>query len=444
MSLSSLREDLRAVIAKLRRAPYVDSKLVKEIVRDLQRALLRADVPVELILKLSRSVEKRVSEEELPPGFSRRDLAIRVVYEELVSLLGGERPKPLQIHVKPYVLMLVGIQGSGKTTSAAKLAAYLRKKGYAVAMVCADNFRPGAYAQLKQLGDKIGVPVYGDPKAKDAVKIAEEGVKLFVKQGYDVIIVDTAGRHKDEEGLIEEMREIAEKVKPHEIMLVLDATMGKAAGRQAEAFNKATPIGSIFLTKLDGSARGGGALAAVVKTGAAIKFIGTGEKIDDIEEFNPQGFIGRLLGMGDLQALIRRFEEQERIRRKTVEAILSGKMTLLDLREQLEATLRMGPLRKIFELIPGFAMLPEGVEEAGEDKLRKWLVIMNSMTQEELVNPDLIDRSRIKRIARGAGVTPKDVRDLLDSYRMMKKYMRSLARKLSKGRIRGLRGLWGR
>ena len=360
-------------------------------------------------------------------------MALKVIYEEILNLLGGDKKYTLEISKKPFVIMLVGIQGSGKTTSAAKLAYYLKKRGYKVGLVCADNFRPGAYDQLKQLGEKINVPVYGERNAKSSIEIAKRGVEYFKKQKFDVIIVDTAGRHKEESSLLKEMKEIADVIKPDEVMLVLDATMGKMAGIHAKAFHEVTPIGSIFLTKLDSSARGGGALAAIVNTGARIKFIGNGEKIEDIEEFDPHSFTNRLLGMGDISALVERLKDAEISTKELTEAVLSGKITLLDFKKQLEAMLKMGPLRKVFELIPGFSTLPDEVLEMGSDKMKKWLAILNSMTKEELHDPSIINKSRIRRIAKGSGVTTKDVRELLKAYKSMKKYMKTLSRQLSKG-----------
>mgnify|MGYP000229833559 CR=1 FL=1 len=435
MSLSGLKEGLAKAIAKIRRAPYVDEKLIKEVIRDIQRALLKADVDVRLILELSRTLEKRLKEEEPPPGFTRRDLALKLIYEELLRLLGGKQKYELILTKKPYIIMLVGIQGSGKTTSAAKLAYYLKKKGYKVGLVCADNFRPGAYEQLKQLGEKVGVPVIGFPKLDSSVEMAKLGVKYFARNGYDVIIVDTAGRHKEEKGLLVEMKQIASAVKPDEIMLVLDATMGKTAGAHARAFHEATPIGSIFLTKLDGSARGGGALAAIHSTGARIKFIGNGEGIEDIEEFDPQGFISRLLGMGDLRALVERFKEREEASKELMRALTTGRMTLLDFKKQIEATMKLGPLGRILELLPGFMELPEDVERLSRDKMKKWLAAMNSMTIEELLDPSIIDKSRMKRIARGAGITVKDVKELLKTYKLLKKQMKKISRRLERSLI---------
>ncbi|RLG99527.1 signal recognition particle protein Srp19, partial [Candidatus Bathyarchaeota archaeon] len=292
MALEKLGSSLYDSLKKILRVSAIDEAAVKELVRDLQRALLLADVNVRLVLELSKRVEERALKEKIPPGISRREHAIKVVYEELTRFL-GEKAVPLKVNPKKRnVFMLVGIQGSGKTTTAAKLARYLQKRGYKTALICTDTYRPGAYAQLKQLASRINVPVYGDEKEKDAVKIASEGLRKF--ENYDVVLIDTAGRHKDEKSLIEEMKSLEKTIHPDEIIMVIDGTIGQQAASQAAAFHKATPIGSIIVAKLDGSARGGGALSAVAAIGAPIKFIGTGEKIEDLEPFDPPRFTSRL------------------------------------------------------------------------------------------------------------------------------------------------------
>jgi len=280
-------EELRKALRKFIGSTKSYERAVDDFIRDLQRVLIRADVNVRVVFNLSKRIRERALKEEPPPGVLRRDWFIKIVYEELTKLFGGEKEPKVDIEKKPYILMLVGIQGSGKTTSAAKLALFYKRKGHRVGLVCADTFRPAAYEQLKQLGNKIGVEVYGNPRIKDSTKLALEGVSYFKGKGYDLVIIDTAGRHKEEKGLLEEMKQIAEKVKPNEIMLVLDATIGQQALPQAKAFHEATPIGSIMIAKLDGTAKGGGALSAVVATGAKIKFIGTGEDVKEIEVFNP-------------------------------------------------------------------------------------------------------------------------------------------------------------
>ncbi|RLE51555.1 MAG: signal recognition particle protein, partial [Candidatus Methanomethylicota archaeon] len=386
---------------------------------------------VKLVLDLTKKVEKKALEEEVPPGLTRREVTIKAVYDELVSLLGGEKPPSISYPKgKSTVIMLVGIQGSGKTTSAAKLAYFLKKHGYRPGLVCADSFRPGAYHQLKQLAEQVGVPFYGE-LGKDSITLAKNGVKKLKEQGVDIVIVDTAGRHKNEKDLIEEMKNIAEAISPNEIMMVIDATIGQQAASQASAFHEATKIGSIFLTKLDGAARGGGALSAVASTGASIKFIGVGEKIEDIELFSPTSFVSRLLGMGDIQAIIEKVKELERLTsKKTIEAMASGRFTLKDLYTQLQSLRKMGPLAKVLQALPGFGFsISKEIEDLTEAKMKRWLAIMQSMTEEELKDPSIIDSSRMKRIARGAGVTTKDVRELLDQYRSMKKLVKQLVKK---------------
>jgi len=429
MALERLGASLHEALKKLFRAAVVDEVTVKELVRDVQRALLQADVNVQLVLDISRRIEERALKEKVPPGISRREHVIKVVYEELTRFL-GEKPVPFKVEPgKRKVLMLVGIQGSGKTTAAAKLARYFQKRGLKPALICADTYRPGAFDQLKQLANQINVPVYGDPKGNDPVKIALEGLKQFSDK--DLIIVDTAGRHKEEKELIKEMKILEEKIKPDEVMLVIDGTIGQQAFVQAKAFSEATSIGSILITKLDGSARGGGALSAVAATGAPIKFISTGEKIEDIEPFVPSRFVGRLLGMGDIESLVEKVREAEvKVPEKKAKAILSGKFTLTDMYEQFEAMRKMGPFQKILKMLPGMSYtIPEEMLEQAEDKLEKWRVIIQSMTPEERENPKILNASRIRRVARGSGTSEKDVKELLKQYVMMRKMLKTLRRK---------------
>ena len=429
MVLEKLGSSIYQALKKVFRVAVVDEATVKELVRDIQRALLQADVNVKLVLEISKRIEERALKEKLPLGISRKEHIIKVVYDELTRFL-GEKPASLKITPgKRRIIMLVGIQGSGKTTAAAKLARYLQKRGVKTALICADTYRPGAYAQLQQLANKINVPLYGNPKEKNPVKIAREGLKQF--KDYEIVIIDTAGRHKEEKSLIEEMKKLDKAIKPDEIMLVIDGTIGQQAAVQAKAFHEATPIGSVMVTKLDGSARGGGALSAVAAIGAPIKFIGTGEKIEDIEPFVPSRFVGRLLGMGDLETLLEKVREAEiKVPKKKAKAILSGKFTLTDMYEQFEAMQSMGPFKKILSMFPGFSYdIPEEMLNTAEDKLKKWRVIIQSMTPKERENPKILNSSRIRRVARGSGTSEKDVKELLKQYAMMKKMLKSLRRK---------------
>jgi len=429
MSLEHLGSSLYDALKKVFKASVVDEATVKELVRDIQRALLQADVNVKLVLDISKRIEDRALQEKVPPGISRREHVIKVVYEELTRFL-GDKAVPLKFEPgKRRVVMLVGIQGSGKTTVAAKLARYLQKRGLKPALVCADTFRPGAYAQLQQLATRINVPIYGDPKAKDAVKVVTEGLRQYGDR--DVIIVDTSGRHKEEQELIKEMKMLERSIKPDEVMLVIDGTIGQQALVQAKAFNEATPIGSILVTKLDGSARGGGALSAVAATGAPIKFIGTGEKTEDIEAFVPSRFVGRLLGMGDLETLLDKVKEAEiTVPEKKAKAIMSGKFTLTDMYEQFEAMKGMGTFKKLFKMLPGMSYkIPDDMLNMAEGRLEKWRVLIQSMTPQERDNPKIFNSSRMKRVARGSGTSEKDVKELLKQYIMMRRMLKTMRRR---------------
>ena len=426
-ALGDLSKSLGDAVRKLLRLPIVDEKAIRELVKDLQRALLQSDVNVELVLQISRSVEKRAIEERLPPGISRREHVVKVLYEELTRFLGEEAPKTTIPPGKTYVVMLVGIQGTGKTTAAVKLARFYQKRGLRVGIICADNFRPGAYEQLAQLADKVSVPVYGDPKNPSPEKLVKEGFSHFEKEKENLIIVDTAGRHKNEAELMDEMKRLARLAKPDEIVLAIDGSIGQAAMGQARAFNEATNIGSILVTKLDGTAKGGGALSAVAATGAKIKFISVGEGTDDLEQFVPSNFVGRILGIGDVASLVEKVREAEiRIPEKKARAILEGRFNLKDMYDQLEAVRKMGPLKKVLGMLPGGANLPDDAMENAEEKMDAWRFMIQSMTKDEVEEPKSIDSSRARRIARGSGRTEKEVKELVNQYTMMKKMMKRM------------------
>jgi signal recognition particle subunit SRP54 len=429
MALERLGSSLHDALRKIFRASVVDEAAVKQLAHDIQKALLQADVNVRLVLDISKRIEDRALKEKVPPGISRREHVIKVVYEELTRFLGD---KAISVRVEPgkrKIIMLVGIQGSGKTTAAAKLARYFQKRGMKPAVICADTFRPGAFAQLQQLASRINVPLYGAPKAKDPVKIVTEGLKQFGDK--DIVIVDTSGRHKEEQELIKEMKTLERSIKPDELMLVVDGTIGQQAMVQAKAFHDATPIGSILVTKLDGSARGGGALSAVAATEAPIKFVGTGEKTEDIEAFVPSRFVGRLLGMGDLETLLEKVREAEvAVPEKKAKAILAGKFTLTDMYEQFEAMRGMGTFKKLMKMIPGMSYnIPDDQLSLAEDRLEKWRVMIQSMTPEEKDNPKIFNSSRMKRVARGSGTSEKEVKELLKQYVMMRRLLKTMRRK---------------
>lgn len=418
MVLEGLGQSLRSILKKISGSANVDEKLVKEITRDIQRALLQADINVNMVLELSKKVEDRAKNEKIPPGASLKEHIIKIIYEELTALLGeaGSLKKESQ------TIMLVGLYGQGKTTTAGKLGRYLSKRGLSVGLIAADVHRPAAYDQLLQIGQEIKVPVFGIKGEKDAVKIVKQGLAQF--SGTDVKIIDTSGRHSLEKELIDEVKRVEHTAKPDQRILVLDASVGQQAGVQASAFHDAVNVNGVILTKLDGTAKGGGALSAVGHTGAPIIFIGTGEHLEDLETFNPERFISRLLGMGDLHTLLERMRESidENKAEETAKKIMSGHFTLREMYEQMEMLADVGPLKKIMSMLPGFPGMRNDVNpEELQEKLAKFHIIMDSMTDEELDNPKLIKSSRVLRISRGAGVEQKNVRELLKQYNMSKK-----------------------
>ena len=419
--LDKLGTSLKDALKKLAGKNVVDRAAVEELVKDLQRALIQADVNVKLVMGLSQAIKRRSLDEQLPKGLNLREHVLRIVYQELVALMGVTG----DVRLEPQTILMAGLQGSGKTTTTAKLARFFQKKGLRVAVICADTFRPGAYDQLSTLCSQINIPCFGDPKEKDALKIVREG--LAAQKQNDVIIIDTQGRHALEEDLIREIIDINGIAHATHRWLVIDAALGQQASEQARRFNEAISIDGVIITKMDGTAKGGGALSAVSETKSGIVFIGSGETIDDLERFDPNSFISRLLGMGDLQALVERAQEAIRDEEIDVNAMMKGKFTLRDMYKQLEALNKMGPLKQIMSMLPmGNMELPEGVYDVTSTKMVRYRIIMDSMTPAELDDPSLISSSRMQRIAHGAGATPEEVRELLKYYKMMQRTLKGL------------------
>ncbi len=434
--ISRLAQGLQNLLGKIGKASVVDSRFIKESIRELQKALISGDVNVRLVLEMSKKIEDRMKRENIPKGLTPKQHFINVVYEELVNLV-GEEP---EVEIKPQRILLVGLYGHGKTTTTAKLAKFFSKRGLKTAMITTDTWRPAAYEQLNQLGEKIGIPVYGNPGEKDPVRILEEGLEKF--KDYDVIIVDSAGRDSLNDELIDEIKRIKESFSPDNIYLVMGGDIGQSAEKQAKAFHEAVGLTGIILTRMDSSAKGGGALAACKAAGVPVVFIGTGEKVDDLEVFNPKRFVARLLGFPDLEALLEKAkevmgEEEEEL---NPEEILKGKFTLRTFYKQLEATRKMGSLQKIAEMLGFGAKIPREVLEESEEKLKVYKVIMDSMTKEELENPDIINKSRIERIARGSGRSVQEVRELLRQYEAAKKMIKKMKGGKRRVRIPGFPG----
>jgi signal recognition particle subunit SRP54 len=423
MVLDDLGTSLRGTLDDLRGKSRITEDDIDKVVKEIQRSLIQADVDIELVRDLSDSIKERALEEEPPGGTSARDHVLKIVYEEMVDLVGDSTDLPLE----EQTILLAGLQGSGKTTSAAKMAWWFSKKGLRPAVIQTDTFRPGAYDQAKQMTERAEVEFYGDPDADDPVQIARKG--LEATSDADVHIVDTAGRHALEDDLIDEIEEIESVADPDRNLLVLDAAIGQGAKDQAQQFDTSIGIDGVVITKLDGTAKGGGALTAVDQTDSSIAFLGTGEEVGDVERFEPDGFISRLLGMGDLRQLA---ERVERAMEETgqeeddwdPEDMMSGSFTLKDMQKQMEAMNNMGPLDQVMDMIPGLGgglmdQLPDDAMDVTEERMRDFEVVMDSMTDEEMEYPRAIGASQIERISRGAGKPEERVRELLQQHKMM-------------------------
>jgi signal recognition particle subunit SRP54 len=442
--LDNLRTGLRSAIKKIVRASDINEDLINSLCKDVQRALLQSDVNVKLVLELTNRIRDRAINEEPVKGLTRKDHVITILYGELATLLGysgqtiknidkSQYPDEKIIDFEPdkqNAVLMLGIQGSGKTTVTAKVARWLLKHGFSVGVIGADTWRPGALTQLKMNCSRINVEVYGDETNSNALDIVKNGLEHFKIQNIDVIIIDTAGRHKEESSLLEEMREMRNAIHPELVLLVIDGTIGQQAFNQAKAFHEAAAVGGIIVTKLDGTAKGGGVLAASAVTGAKVLFVGTGERIDDLEVFSPTSFVGRILGMGDVKAILEMARGLElQADENQAKRLLSGKMTIEDFYAQMENVGRMG-IRNVIDNLPGMSgMVKEEQLDALEAKMEKWRFIIQSMTKDEKKNPEIINESRRKRVARGSGLTEHEVKELVKQYNSSKTLM-----KQSKGR----------
>ena len=432
MVLGDLGSSLQDALEKVAGRSRIDEEAIEEVVRDIQRALLQADVDVSLVNELSDSIRERALNEEPPAGTSPREHVLRIVHEEMMGVVGDAT----EFELEEQTILLAGLQGSGKTTTSAKMARWFSRKGLQPAIVQTDTFRPGAYDQSKEMAERAEVPFYGDPDSEDPVEIAREGLEEF--EDREVVIVDTAGRHALEDELVAEIEDIEDVVDPDMSLLVLDASIGQSAKEQADAFDESVGIDGVVITKLDGTAKGGGALTAVDQTDSSIAFIGTGEEVKDIERFDPDGFISRLLGMGDIRALVDRVEEameETDVEEEELdpEKLLSGDFTLRDVYKQMEAMGNMGRLDQVMDMIPGMGgmgdikdEMPEDFAEVTEKRMETFRAVMDSMTDEELDNPSRVGPSEIRRIARGSGTSEEDVRELLEYYNTMEQTMNQL------------------
>ena len=437
--LDNLKNGLRSAIKRIVNSSGIDEELIKELAKDVQRSLLQSDVNVKLVLEITKNLEERSLNETPPPGLSRKDHIVKILYDELSKLLGNDTEFHFKSGKINKVLML-GIQGSGKTTITSKLSKFLTRQGYRIGVIGADTYRPGALVQLRTMCEKSNVEVFGDESSKDSPDIVKRGLKHFENSNLDIILIDTAGRHKEEKDLLEEMTQISKVSDPDLALLVIDGTIGQQCFSQADAFNKIVPVGGIVITKLDSSAKGGGALAASAATGAQVMYVGTGERIDDLEQFSPTRFVGRLLGMGDVQAVLdlaKRLEnEADEVRLKRIS---SGKMNMEDFYYQLEEVTKVGSLQNLMETMPGLSgMVKEDQLDQMEDRVDKWRYIIQSMNKDEKADPDLLNASRIKRIARGSGWPEHEVKELLKNYENSKTMMKASKGRQMQGMLRKL------
>ncbi len=440
MALESLGKNLDSLIRKIRKLPEVNKDTINAILQELQRALLMADVNVELCLQVTETIKKQAMDQTINKQIDRKEFIIKLLHDQLIEILGGQNaPKRIKTG-KQSVIMLIGIQGSGKTTTVGKLAQYYKKRGFKVGAICTDTWRPGAYDQLSQTMDSIGVPHYGMPNEKNAIKIAKKGMKHFLqakgKDKRDLIIVDTAGRHKQEDELMAEMKKLESVIKPNETLLIIDGTLGQQAYSQAKAFSETTNVGSIIITKLDGSAKGGGALSAAAAAKAPIKFIGLGERVDDLEPFDSTKFVGSLMGIPDIEGLLEKIEElglDEDDQEDMANRMKKGKFTLTDMYVQLQSIQKMGGVKKLLGMMGG-QNLPDQFKIAATANMDKIKVMLLSMTDQEKDDPQIIKKTRISRISKGSGTTYTEIKKFLDQWRQMNKLMKNMFGKKQRGR----------
>ena len=425
--LDKLSSALKKTTDRIANAIFLDKDLVESVIKDLQRALIEADVNVQLVKEISQKL-KKVALEERVKGIEKKEHLIKILHEELIKILGEKREIILK---KSNRIMLVGLYGSGKTTTISKLALYYSKRGKKVCAIGLDVHRPAAAEQLKQSCTKLNIPVFISPEEKNPSKIWKKYEKELDK--YELILIDTAGRDSLEEDLIKEIKSINKLVKPTETILCITADIGQTAKKQAQAFKEALDITGVIITKMDSTAKAGGALTACSEVKAPVVFIGTGEKPSDLEQFDPESFLSRLLGMGDLKSLMEKIHsvvDKDKIEEQQ-KKLKEGKFTLKDSQSQLDSMESIGSFDKILSLIPGLGNTKEKVSEqqmeTQQNKIKHWKHAINSMTKEELENPHLIEKetSRIQRISKGSGTSTSDIRAMLKQYNMLMEMMKS-------------------
>jgi len=426
--LDKLSKVLKKATDKIANAVFLDKNLVDTIVKDLQRALIEADVNVQLVLSLTTKIKKAALDERIK-DIEKKEHIIKLLHDELLSILGEKRD--LVLSQKRNVFMMLGLYGAGKTTTISKLALYYGKRGHKVCAVGLDVHRPAASEQLKQLCDKQNIACFIDKDEKDPIKIWKKYKKEIEK--YNLVLVDTAGRDALDNKLIKEIKAISKEIKPTETFLVMTADIGQAAKQQATKFKETIDISGVIITRMDSTAKAGGALTACSETKVPVIFIGTGEKPVDLEIFNPESFLSRMLGMGDLESLIEKIKSvtDEKAIQKAQKNLEEGKLTLKDVQSQLESMESLGSMDKILGMIPGLGKAQEKISsqqlEEQQEKLKHYKHAINSMTEEEVENPEILEKqtSRIQRVAKGSGTSTTDVRMLLKQYKMLNEMVKS-------------------
>ena len=435
MAFDSLSEKLNHVFSKMREKGKLTDLEIKQAMREIRIALLEADVNFQVVRDFINRVSEKASGEDILKGLNSTQQVIKIVNDELIALMGNTHSKLAVADRPPTIIMMCGLQGAGKTTMCGKLAGMLKKQNKKVMLAACDVYRPAAIKQLQVVGGKVNVPVFEEGQI-NPVKIAKDALDEAKRQGADVLIVDTAGRLHIDEQLMEELQKIKAEVKPDEILLVVDSMTGQDAVNVAETFNQKLDITGVIITKLDGDTRGGAALSIKAVTGKPIKFVGSGEKMEDIEPFYPDRMASRILGMGDVLTLIEKaqeaFSEEEAL--KLQKKMKTNSFTLQDYLNQLESVKKMGGIGKLMSMVPGLGG-KVNEDDIDESKIIKTKAIILSMTPEERNNPDIIKASRRKRIAAGSGTSIQDVNQLLKQFDMSKEMMR----RVSKNGMRGMK-----
>ncbi|ELP92223.1 signal recognition particle 54 kDa protein, putative [Entamoeba invadens IP1] len=421
MVLSQLGSSIVNALRKMTTSTVLDEEVINTLLKEIEASLLSEDVNPKLIAGMVTNIKSRINATDIPEGVDKRRLIKDSVFEELINLVDPKTEPFKPKKGKTSVLMMVGLQGAGKTTTITKLALYYKNRGYKPSVVCADTFRAGAYEQLQMNAKRAGVPFFGIKDESDPVKAASAGVKVFRKEKNDIILVDTSGRHKQDTELFKEMQSVKSAINPDNVIFVMDGAIGQAAFAQAKAFHDAVDVGSVVITKLDGHSNGGGALSAVAATKSPIVFIGTGEKVNEIEEFDAESFVRRLLGMGDLKGinkLAKDFAENPEYK-TMIKHLQEGSLTVRDWKEQLTNLQKMGQLGNIMQMIG----LNHPMFQGGniEKKFKGFTVILDSMTDKELdgsAKAMLADESRMKRLAKGSGRDIREVGELFEQIKM--------------------------